>query len=64
MEAGDGVSIPNVFTARLDAQTDQNVSVSPKPAVLWSDAVVGLYGASKQSVGSAYLEDLRDSLGN
>lgn len=36
---------PDIFIPRLDAQTDQNVSVRPKPAVLWPDAVVELYGA-------------------
>lgn len=46
------------------SQSDQNVSVRPKPSVLWPDAIVGLYGTAKRSVGSAYLEDLRDSSGN
>jgi len=55
---------PHVFVPRLDAQTDQNVSVRLKPAVLWPDEIVGLYRATKQSVGSDFGEDCRDSLGN
>lgn len=41
---------PDIFIPRLDAQTDQNVSVRPKPAVLWPDAVVELYGAVKRRI--------------
>lgn len=45
MEAGDGC--PDVFIPRLDTQADQNVSVRPEQAVLWSDAAVGLCGPEK-----------------
>lgn len=59
---GDRISFPDIFIPRLDSQTDQNASIRPKSAVLWPDVIVGLYGATKQSVVSAYLEDLKESL--
>lgn len=64
MEVGDGVSISWCFLTKTECPDRPKYLSQTKTSCSLEDAVVGVSGAVKQSVESAYPEDLRDLSGN